>query len=236
MTEQNKSGWMDAHERRQVRLRVLLGQGAADIARALGRDRTTIVRQIKKYELDAPPETLEAVRLELELSYEAMALAGLSAPLSAAERTIMLKMSSELRQLERRAAREAAELARAQAAEEATEITGEQGDGIDWDADGLWSRETCERVLGHALGVPEAGRTRGGVELKGAAVTTDDRSASSVCDVGAPGAIAAKERLADMVVHGRTWRWKDAGGGRVGALGGDVRTYWPCGPGWPGPI
>lgn len=218
---------MDAHERRQVRLRVLLGQGAADIARALGRDRTTIVRQITKYELDAPPETLEVVRLELELSYEAMALAGLAAPLSAAERTIMLKMSSELRQLERRAAREAAE---------ATERTGEQGDGIEWDADGLWSRETCERVLGHALGVSETGRTRGGVELKGAAVAIDDRSANAVCDVGPPGAIAAKERLADMVVHGRTWRWKDAGGGRVGALGSDAQKNWPCGAGWPGPV
>ncbi|MGH1420245.1 MAG: hypothetical protein ACRBEQ_00380 [Hyphomonas sp.] len=222
MTETSKSGWMGEYERRQIRLRVLLGQGAADIARALGRDRTTIKRQISKFELDAPPEPLEVVRLELELAYEAMALRGLSEPLSAAERTVMLKMSTELRQLEKRAAREVV-------TEEVSE-TGGQGDGIKWDADGLWSRETCERVLGHVQALTDAGSTGATVEVKGQSRRVDDDRAGPLCVVSPQSADAARGRLADMVVYGRTWRWKDAGGGGMGALGDSVWAHWPCGP------
>ncbi len=228
MTETSKSSWMSDNERRQVRLRVLLGQGAADIARALGRDRTTIKRQISKFELDAPPEPLEVVQLELELAHEAMALRGLSEPLSAAERTVMLKMGNELRQLEKRGAREAV-------AEDASE-TGGQGDGIEWDADGLWSRATCERVLENLQGVPEAGSAGTAVEIKGQPRRADDDRSGSVCAVGSQSADAARGRLADMVVYGRTWRWQDAGRGRMGALGDHVRDIWPRGPDWSGPV
>lgn len=228
MADLKPSSRVTGHERRQVRLRLLLGQGVAEIAGAMGRDRSTIYFQISKYDLDAPPAPLELVRLELELAYEALALRGLSEALSPAERALMLKMSTELRQLEKRAAQEDEE--------RGERNTGGARDEIKWDADGLWSRETCETVLEQLQAFSEPEPAPECVETKSQPGGNDDDRARAVRDVCPRGANAARGRVADMVVHGRTWRWQDARGSRMGALGYHVGSVWPRGSDRPGAI
>ncbi|MEH6490337.1 hypothetical protein [Hyphomonas oceanitis] len=213
--------YVNEREARDIRFLVLLGHSHGEIAERLGRNRKTVDRTIREKGLGAPERPLELAWLTLRHAYEELA----EAMADGREWDVgkLTKLNSEMRLTE------AAMWAAAGNAPK-------EGMGDAGEPDEAWEN----------LG--EAERLRRLAEFGSPSETETDAEPGD----GDGGGVAGVERksihsarprytgsagggVADMVVHGRTWRWQDAGGGGMGAHGGAAGMP-PGGAGGAGPV
>ncbi|MEH6694735.1 MAG: hypothetical protein V7675_06805 [Hyphomonas sp.] len=213
---------MNEREARNIRFLVLLGLSHGEIAGRLGRNRKTVDRTIREKDLGGPEAPLELAWLTLRRSLEAMA----DAQADGGEVDVgkLAKLNTEMRLTEaamRAAAREAPKA--------------EMGDAGEPDDDGVWERlEAVEQQRRlDAAGPPSEGAGHEGGAEQSATGDEGVPETKSIHPVRPRYAGAAAGRLADMAVHGRTWRGQDAGGGGMGADGGAPGMP-PCGAGGAG--
>jgi hypothetical protein len=216
--------YVNEREARDIRFLVLLGHSHGEIAARLGRNRKTVDRTIREKDLGAPERPLELAWLTLRKRYEALAdgvADGVEVDVGK-----LTKLNNEMRLTEA--------TMRAAAGDAPKEG---MGDGREPDEDAVWARlEAVERqrglggagLQGAGDGYADRGEQSSGGD-KGLCETKSVRGRSKGYTGSAGGGVA------DLVVHGRTWRWQDAGGGGMGAHGGAPGMP-PGGTGGAGPV
>tara|TARA_R110002167_G_scaffold114299_3_gene287935 strand:+ start:127 stop:738 length:612 start_codon:yes stop_codon:yes gene_type:complete len=194
---------VSGREGREIRFFWLLGYTGDAIAGRMGRDRKTVNAAIHAGGLDGPEKPFEMAWLSLRREFDA--LAETLANGGEVERPQMLRLAAELRHTE--AAKRAAE----RGAQDDTETDMDAAE----DEDDVWQRleavEQQRRLDAARLRAEGAGETVWIEQSADGDEGIPETKSVPVRSAGYSGSAAG--RLADMVVHGRTWRRQDAGGG-----------------------
>tara|TARA_R110000824_G_scaffold119082_3_gene272975 strand:+ start:620 stop:1228 length:609 start_codon:yes stop_codon:yes gene_type:complete len=193
---------VSGREAREIRLFWLLGYTGDAIAGRLGRDRKTVNAAIHAGGLDGPEAPFEMAWLSLRREFDA--LAETMANGGEVERPQMLRLAAELRHTE------AAMRVAARGAQDDTEADMDAAE----DEDDVWERleavEQQRRLDAARLRAEGAGEAGVGLSRCGDEGPPETKSVP-VRRAGYTGSTAGP--MADMAVHGRTWRRQDAGGG-----------------------
>lgn len=189
---------------REVRLLWLLGHAVREIACRIGRDRSTVYRYIRKHDLAREEAPLERESLLLAVLHDRSADRlldpGLPPDEAAALTGLVIRLDGERRRLE--AAR--------QKLTPAADPLEQSEDDDDEDPDTLAARLEALAVRLENKGTgsdpePAVGRAGSG---------RADPDFGKPLAAGSPRYTAsAAGPLADLSVHGRTWRWQDPGWG-----------------------
>ena len=192
---------------REIRLYRLLGMSTTEIGARIGRHRTRVWVLIRAYDLDRPEAPLERTRLSLDVLHDQCVeeALGRTGEEGRALKGVAIRMAGEMRRL-------------AVAAEKL-----EQGDEPDES-----ETETDDFSLAAArqrLGADGAGHESKAKAGEGDGGLQPDHRTGDAADGPEPLADpcprytgSAAGPLADMLVHGRTRRWQDTGGGGMAAL------------------
>ena len=209
---------------REIRLLWLLGHGTPEIARRVGRHRSTVWKYIREHSLDSPEAPLERADLTLDVLLDRQADAALVEGSDGAEARadagVILRIISEKRRL-----------THAIRTIEGQDEADEEEDEAEDDFSVAAARRWLEMDASGGAGETKAREAGGAADGRRSLPCPPEPVAG-----GRPRYTgAAAGRLADMSVHGRTRRWQDTGGGGMAALVPAARGLPAGGAGWAGP-
>lgn len=210
---------------RELRLYRLLGMSTTEIAGRIGRHRMTVWTYVRDHDLDRPEGPLERTQLALEVLHDQCIeeALGTTGDEGRALKGVAVRMAGEMRRL----------AAAIRKLEEMGDTSGEDEAETD-----DFSLAAARQRLG-ADGTGLEGKAKAGEGDRGLQPGDGGRdSPDGPESVAVPcprytGSVAGP--LADMLVHGRTRRWQDAGRGGMAALVAAAGRLPPGGAGRTGP-